>query len=51
MPPPVGGLSAARTLRQWLRPVLAEQESGSDDPHSRMAPSNEERFETFTPPS
>ena len=45
-PPPVGGLRAARTLRQWLRPTLAEQESGSDDPHSRMAPSNEERSET-----
>lgn len=49
---PVAGLHAARTLRQWLRPTLAEQEeSGSDDPHSRMAPSNEERSETFTPPS
>ena len=43
VPPPVGGLRAARTLRQWLRPTLAEQESASDDPHSRMAPSGEER--------
>ncbi|HEU4489009.1 MAG TPA: diacylglycerol kinase family protein [Actinomycetota bacterium] len=51
VPPPVAGLHAARTLRQWLRPTLAEQESGSDDPHSRMAPPNEERSETFTPPS
>jgi diacylglycerol kinase family enzyme len=48
---PVAGLHAARTLRQWLRPTLAEQESGSDDLHSKMAPSNEERAETFTPPS
>ena len=48
---PVAGLHAARTLRQWLRPTLAEQESGSDDPHSKMVPSNEERAETFTPPS
>src|SRR5215217_5985238 len=51
VPPPLGGLRAARTLRQWLRPTLAEQESGSDDPPSRMAPSKEERSETFTPPS
>jgi len=51
VPPPEGALRAARTLRQWLRPTLAEQESGSDDPHSRMAPSNEERSEIFTPPS
>jgi diacylglycerol kinase family enzyme len=41
--PPVTGLRAVRTLRQWLRPTLAVQESGSDDPHGRMAPSNEER--------
>ena len=32
------GLRAARTLRQWLRPTLALQENGSDDPQSRMSP-------------
>jgi diacylglycerol kinase family enzyme len=37
VPPLEAGLHAARTLRQWLRPTLAMQESGSDDPHSRMA--------------
>ena len=32
------GLHAARTLRSWLRPALAvQEESGSDDPHSRMS--------------
>jgi hypothetical protein len=51
VPPPEAALRAARTLRQWLRPTLAEQGSGSDDPHSRMAPSKEERTEMFTPPS
>jgi hypothetical protein len=48
VPPPVSGLRAARTLRQWLRPTLAEQESASDDPHSRMAPSGEERAESVS---
>ena len=43
VPPPGVGLHAVRTLRQWLRPTLAVQESGSDDPLGRMAPSNEER--------
>jgi diacylglycerol kinase family enzyme len=32
------GLRAVRTLRSWLRPALAVQESGSDDPRSRMSP-------------
>ena len=51
VPPPVSGLHTARTLRQWLRPTLAVQESGGDDPNSKMAPSGEERSEIFTPPS
>ena len=33
VPPPEAALRAARTLRQWLRPTIAEQESGSGDPH------------------
>jgi hypothetical protein len=37
-PPQEAGLRAARTLRQWLRPTLAQQESGSGDPHGRTAP-------------
>ena len=32
------GLHAAQTVRRWLSPALAVQESGSDDPHSRMSP-------------
>jgi len=32
------GLHAAQTLRRWLSPALAVQESGSDDPHNRMSP-------------
>ena len=36
--PPEAALRAARTLRQWMRPTLAEQESGSGDPHGRTAP-------------
>ena len=35
--PQGAGLRAARTLRQWLRPTLAEQESGSGGPHGRTA--------------
>jgi diacylglycerol kinase family enzyme len=38
VPPREAGLRAARTLRQWLRPTLAQQESGSGDPHGRTAP-------------
>src|SRR5215213_2426476 len=39
VPPLQTGLHAARTLRSWLRPALAvQEESGSDDPHSRMYP-------------
>jgi diacylglycerol kinase family enzyme len=39
VPPLAAGLHAARTLRSWLRPALAvQEESGSDDPHSRMSP-------------
>jgi hypothetical protein len=38
VPPLEAGLQAARTLRQWLRPTLAAQEGGSDDPHSEMVP-------------
>jgi diacylglycerol kinase family enzyme len=38
VPPLAAGLHAARTLRSWLRPALAvQEESGSDDPHSRMS--------------
>src|SRR5215211_3362439 len=38
VPPLEAGLRAVRTLRSWLSPALAVQESGSDDPHSRMSP-------------
>jgi hypothetical protein len=38
VPPLEAGLRAAQTLRRWLIPTLAVQESGSDDPHSEMAP-------------
>jgi diacylglycerol kinase family enzyme len=39
VPPLEAGLQAARTLRRWLSPALAVQESGSDDPRSsRMSP-------------
>jgi diacylglycerol kinase family enzyme len=39
VPPLEAGVQAARTLRQWLRPTLAAQEeSGSDDPQSEIAP-------------
>jgi len=38
VPPLEAGLRAARTLRRWLWPVLAVQESGNDDPHSEKAP-------------
>ena len=38
VPPLEAGRQAARTLRRWLWPTLAVQESGSDDPHSEMAP-------------
>ena len=38
VPPLEAGLHAVRTLRSWLRPALAVQESGSNDPHSRMSP-------------
>jgi diacylglycerol kinase family enzyme len=39
VPPLEAGLHAVRTLRRWLRPALATQEeSGGDDPHSRMSP-------------
>jgi hypothetical protein len=38
VPPREAGLRAARTLRQWLRPTMAQQERASDDPHSRTAP-------------
>jgi diacylglycerol kinase family enzyme len=37
VPPLEAGRQAARTLRQWLHPALAAQESGSDGPHSEMA--------------
>jgi hypothetical protein len=48
VPPREAGLRAARTLRQWLRPTMAQQERASDDPHSRMAPSGEERAESVS---
>jgi diacylglycerol kinase family enzyme len=38
VPPLETGLQAARTLRRWLWPTLAVQESGSDDPRSEMSP-------------
>jgi len=38
VPPLEAGLHAVRTLRSWLGPALAVQESGSDDPHNRMSP-------------
>ena len=38
VPPLEAGLRAVRTLRSWLSPALAVQESGSDDPDSRMSP-------------
>jgi diacylglycerol kinase family enzyme len=38
VPPLEAGLRAVRTLRSWLSPALAVQESASDDPHSRMSP-------------
>ena len=31
------GLRAVRTLRRWLSPALAVQESGSDDSHSKVS--------------
>ena len=37
VPPLEAGLHAVRTLRSWLRPALAVQESGSDDPRSRRS--------------
>jgi hypothetical protein len=38
VPSLAAGLHAARTLRSWLRPALTvQEESGSDDPHSRMS--------------
>src|SRR5215217_7064117 len=37
VPPLEAGLRAVRTLRRWLSPALAVQESGSDDPHSEMS--------------
>jgi diacylglycerol kinase family enzyme len=37
VPPLEAGLHTARTLRRWLRPPLAAQQSGSDEPHSPMA--------------
>jgi diacylglycerol kinase family enzyme len=37
VPPLEAGLRAVRTLRSWLSPALAVQESGSDDPRSRMS--------------
>ena len=36
VPPLEAGLRAVRTLRRWLSPALAVQESGSDDSHSEM---------------
>jgi diacylglycerol kinase family enzyme len=39
VPPIEAGLQAVRTLRQWLRPAVAvQEESGCDDPHSRVSP-------------
>jgi diacylglycerol kinase family enzyme len=37
-PPLEAGLHAARTLRRWLRPTLASQNSGNDDPHGSRPP-------------
>jgi diacylglycerol kinase family enzyme len=37
-PPLEAGLQAARTLRRWLRPTLASQNSGNDDPHGSRPP-------------
>jgi len=36
VPPLEAGLRAVRTLRRWLSPALAVQESGSDDSQSEM---------------
>jgi diacylglycerol kinase family enzyme len=38
VPPLEAGLHAVRTLRSWLSPALAVQESGSDDPPGSKAP-------------
>ena len=37
-PPLEAGLHTARTLRRWLRPPLAAQQSGVAESHSAMAP-------------
>ena len=37
-PPLEAGLHAARTLWRWLRPTLASQNSGNDDPHGSRPP-------------
>ena len=37
VPPVEAGLHAVRTLRRWLSPALAVQESGSDEPHGEMS--------------
>ena len=37
-PPLEAGLHAVRTLRRWLRPTLASQNSGNDGPHGSRPP-------------